>query len=159
MSRICRISKRSCNLRCHIDLSWWKFLSWIWKNIFRISSQIRHWWDGPKMSSCYHFVTILFPQILLDFSLRYKDIDCDAFLDSWPTNNVRLNDILTNQYETSVYTMWSQDIQDLLILLKLLPAKSNGRNLLSVQAFNKATEKLFVFRKVHLHNVPILFSF
>lgn len=37
---------------------------------------------------------------------------------------------------------------DLLILLKLNPAKANGRNLLKVESFNKAIDKLFVFRKV-----------
>lgn len=99
----------------------------------------------------FHFITAQFLQILFDFSVRYKEIDCNAFLDTWPTHSVRLNDILKDQYESSIYTMWTEDIQDLLILLKLLPAKTNGRNLLSVESFNKATEKLFVFRKVRLH--------
>lgn len=49
-----------------------------------------------------------------------------SFLNDWP--------VFTNQ--------------DILILLKLVSAKANGRNLFSVLSFNKATEKLFVFRKV-----------
>lgn len=85
---------------------------------------------------------------MFDFSVRYANIDSNAFLDSWPIYSSRLNDILKNQYASDVHTMWSADIQDLLILLKLLPARTNGRNLLSVESFSKATEKLFVFRKV-----------
>lgn len=43
--------------------------------------------------------------------------------------------------------MWSEDIQDLLVLLKLIRPKSNGRNDLPIESFNRAVNKLFVFRK------------
>lgn len=87
-------------------------------------------------------------QILFDFSHRFSDSDCDAFLGSWPEYRVRLKEILRNQYQASIRTTWSEDISDLLILLKLNPARANGRNLLTIESFNKAIEKLFVFRKV-----------
>lgn len=87
-------------------------------------------------------------QIQFEFCLRYPDTNSDAFLDSWPAYSIQLVDVLENQYQAKISTPWSEEIQMLLIFLKLLPARANGRNLLSISSFNKAIEKLFVFRKV-----------
>lgn len=45
--------------------------------------------------------------------------------------------------------MWPKEIQDLLILLKLVHPKAS-KNAMTVKAFNKAIDKLIIFRKVRI---------
>lgn len=70
------------------------------------------------------------------------------FLDQWPNLRKRLNNILHNQYKSSIQTLWPQDIQDILILLKLVHSKATGRNLQSILGFNNSIDKLIIFREV-----------
>lgn len=74
-------------------------------------------------------------------------IDHDAFVKCWPVYSERLNDILAVEFSSSIRTEWSKDIQDVLVLLKLLPPKGKSSTL-PFKSFNKAIAKLIVFRKV-----------
>lgn len=79
---------------------------------------------------------------------RFPDANVKVFVDEWPNIRTNLNIILRQQYQTNIQTIWPADINDLFILLKLIPGKSNGRYALTVQSFNKAIDKLIVFRTV-----------
>lgn len=68
-------------------------------------------------------------------------------MDEWPVIRNRLNEVLTDQYKTNIQTIWPKEIQDLLILLKLVHPKA-GRNIMTVLAFTKAMDKLIIFREV-----------
>lgn len=70
-------------------------------------------------------------------------------MDEWPNLCKRLNTILVQQYKSGIQTMWPKEVQDLLILLKLVHSKAS-KNEMSVKAFNKAIDNLIVFRKVRL---------
>lgn len=71
-----------------------------------------------------------------------------AFLELWPQYEPHLKDILSQDYKLCVQTVWPRGIENILILLKLLPAKSVGRNAQNVLSFNKAINKLIVFHEV-----------
>lgn len=86
-------------------------------------------------------------QILFDFVNRFPMCDPDVFRKSWPEKSLKLQNILLNDYPSNRFmTLWPKEIESLFILLKLLPAK-NGRNKI-VDVFQKAIEKLIVFREV-----------
>lgn len=80
--------------------------------------------------------------------LRYPTIDQNAFLVKWPKYATRVHDVLKTYYKKSIKTMWCKDIESILALLKMLPAKGNGRNLQSMETFNRSIDKLFWFRTV-----------
>lgn len=56
--------------------------------------------------------------------------------------------MLTTVYNSHIYTQWPKEIQDIMILLKLLPAKNDTKKVATLESFNKACDKLFLFRKV-----------
>lgn len=56
--------------------------------------------------------------------------------------------ILSDQYKIKTHTVWTPEIHEILLLLRLFPTKNIGRNLGTIISFNKAVDKLFVFREV-----------
>lgn len=70
-------------------------------------------------------------------------------IDNWATYSERFREILTQNYESSIHTMWSKEVEDILVILKLFPAKAGGRNAASgITSFNKTIDKLIVFCEV-----------
>lgn len=72
----------------------------------------------------------------------------DAFLQLWPKYELHLREILTQDYKLCVQTIWPKEIENILVLLKLFPAKSVGRNTSNILSFNKAVDKLIIFHEV-----------
>lgn len=82
-------------------------------------------------------------------------------IQKWPLYSKDLINMLTVTYNAHIYTQWPEDIQNVLILLKLLPAtkKAKKTNDGQIELFSKAMEKLFVFRKVIDKPIPIIQTF
>lgn len=59
-----------------------------------------------------------------------------------------LASVLNDHYKIVVHTVWMQEIHEILLLIRLFPLKSSGRNLGNIVSFVRAIEKLFVFKKV-----------
>lgn len=61
--------------------------------------------------------------------------------------------LFESQYDTSAFvTTWPEDIENILALLKLFPSSKVGKKSLANRAtFNRATQKLFVFRTVNTY--------
>lgn len=95
-------------------------------------------------------------QILFDFARRYSDANDGALLTSWPTYKVDLPTILQTKYESSIHSMWSGDVETLLISLKLNPNKANARNLLTAASFNKAIGKTHDMQNTVFYSVCML---
>lgn len=84
----------------------------------------------------------------MDFEIQFPDCFHHAFCDTWLIKGTKLGDVLNAEYGRHTFaTKWPEIVENLLILLKLLPAK-NGRKG-SVEVFKKAIQKLIVFRKVN----------
>lgn len=65
----------------------------------------------------------------------------------WSTKGEKLQVILMRDYPASAFVSnWPQDVEQLLILLKLLPSKNTRHN--NVEVFKKAIKKLIIFREV-----------
>lgn len=58
-------------------------------------------------------------------------------------------DLLTSHYNITMDKLWTADVESLLGLLKILPAKAAGKKIAVIEnAFKKAEQKLIVFRTV-----------
>lgn len=73
-----------------------------------------------------------------------------AFVNKWQQFSVGLDIVLKNQYASSMFfTNWPDDIEGILVLLKLLPANKVGRNALAKRdTFYKASERMIVYYQV-----------
>lgn len=90
----------------------------------------------------------MYLQISYDFSLRFPDADVSSLMNWWQQYSSRMMCVLKSHYKQTYHSLWPDQINDLLVLLKMLPAKAKGKNLDSIQTFKKAVTKLIVFRKV-----------
>lgn len=90
--------------------------------------------------------------ILIDYKDQYSDLETEnEFVVNWSKYSEGLDTLIKTQYEsTSFYTNWPEDIEQLLVLLKLLPASTLGKNKLAKPiTFHKSTEKVIVYKKVY----------
>lgn len=96
-----------------------------------------------KSPNCFvHF------QIPYEFSLHYPETNIDDFENVWNIFSEKVIDVLRTYYNRKISTGWHIDIEKILALLRMLPAKGTGRNLQSIKSFNETIDKLFVFRSV-----------
>lgn len=89
-------------------------------------------------------------QILFDFELRCRNVDTEAFVKIWPEFSTKWKNILRQNKQADQYaTMWSDDIDQFLIMMRLLPPGARGRNQVAQrQNFHSAIDKMIVFNKV-----------
>lgn len=66
----------------------------------------------------------------------------------WPNYALSMKAILENGYDKDVCTGWSEQIEQMLALLKLLPAKTTKNPKSPVLPFSKAIEKLITHSEV-----------
>lgn len=98
-------------------------------------------------------------QISYEFSLRYPNEDEFAFQNAWNMLSRRAVNVFESYYATKFKSSWTKDIDQLLVLLKMLPTKAAGKNLAQIESsFAKAEQKLIIFRMVKLlyFNIIIL---
>lgn len=80
------------------------------------------------------------------------DINPDAFLEIWPQMSQKLDQMLSKYYSRYAFdTDWPKDIENFLILIRLLPFKSGVRTLASAETFRNSIKRLLVFTNV-LHS-------
>lgn len=83
-------------------------------------------------------------QILFDFEQTYK-LAGGKLIENWSKYPIKLREILAS---SSFTTSWPRDIEDFLILLKLLPMSTKSPK--GVQTFDKSVENLIVFQPVSI---------
>lgn len=95
------------------------------------------------MNSQFHSGYIF--QIDFDFRIRHPEANSVALGPFWDKHGIILHRILTESYPKLAFkTGWSPEVDNLLTLLRLFPPK----NIPTAELFNKAIEKLLVFRPV-----------
>lgn len=70
----------------------------------------------------------------------------------WPLYSEKVKKMLElDKKDDNFATMWPEDVEKFLMLLKLLPAVACGKSTLpeGLQTFNKSVEKLIVFNQVN----------
>lgn len=78
-----------------------------------------------------------------------SQVNVNAFLDFWPEMSEKLNTVLNKYYPRQQFkTLWPKEIEDFLILLRLLPFKPGCRSLSSPETFQNSIKRLLVFSKV-----------
>lgn len=83
-------------------------------------------------------------QLALDFEQMFQSIDSNAFKTLWPGYAARLREISATRPDYTIGTNWSEQVEDVLLLLKIFPAKPNKRTI----NFHNLSEKLIVFSVV-----------
>lgn len=68
----------------------------------------------------------------MDFDLSHQEAKASALLENWPQYSAQLREMCAHEPKYKFASSWSQDIEDVLCLLKVLPSKG------------KSTEKLFL---------------
>lgn len=93
----------------------------------------------------FHFHLTPIYQIDFDFGIRHSEVDGAALGIFWGKHGNKLHKILIDSYpKLSFKSGWSQEVDNVLTLLRLFPAKNKP----TAELFNKAMEKLLVFRMV-----------
>lgn len=99
----------------------------------------------PTLSQFFKYCVF---QILYDFGIRYPNIESHVFEDFWKTGSGHLRLILNRYYSSNEFSsVWPREIEDFLILPRLLIAKNK-----SSEVFSKVIDKFIVFRTV-LYNI------
>lgn len=88
-------------------------------------------------------------QVLFDFDHRFETAKGDALVGNWKYMAIALSTHLNEHHKVKLITDWCPEIHEILVLLRLFPDKSVGRNLGTIANFNRAADKLFVFREVY----------
>lgn len=84
---------------------------------------------------------------MFDYDLRF--MNGDAFLRNWEDYRSMLRKMLQDKYISDQFTTsWCDDVNDLSILLKLLPYRVSNKKNTPRLSFNESISKLIVFRKV-----------
>lgn len=91
-------------------------------------------------------------QVEFEFGVIHKDPN--SFLINWPSYATKLKNLMKVEYKAQMFvSKWPSEIEDLLILLKLLPAKANGKNgVASAANFRDSIAKFIVFSDVIFFN-------
>lgn len=93
-------------------------------------------------------------QILKEFELAYPEISAFALIDKWIVFGPQLRDILTSHYKVKNFkTDWFEDIERILVLLKMFPARQVGRNVIASDTTFKTSVNQFI------HFEPVIQSF
>lgn len=89
--------------------------------------------------------------ISFEFEDRFGPLSAENdFVAQWKKHADVLDELIKSQFEAQMfYTNWSDDIEMLLIPLKLFPSNRTGKNKLAQRdTFYKASQKLIVYRQV-----------
>lgn len=83
---------------------------------------------------------------------EYKDVNANALLERWDSLALQLRTILKANYKNTTFkTEWSDEIENVLVLLMMMPSKQVGRNVIaSEKTFNDSVDKLLQFVKVNV---------
>lgn len=86
----------------------------------------------------------------MEFARAFREINGNALLEKWESFKNQLRGIMVNQFNVQHFkTGWNNNIEDVLVLLKLLPSKQIGRNVISsTSTFNSAIENLIQYMPV-----------
>lgn len=92
-------------------------------------------------------------QILVDFTLRFG-LQPNVFFYSWESCKKNVKTALQMHENTDDFeTGFSEEIDNFLMLLKLLPERQKGRKTTRMRLnFNKMIDRLVAFSKVHFLN-------
>lgn len=90
----------------------------------------------------------------MDFMLSYQEANDNALSENWPQYSTRLREICTLEPKYKFTSGWSQEIEDVLRLLKVLPSKGKSCEKL----FSNTCMKLISFRVVSNKDSRINFN-
>lgn len=99
-----------------------------------------------------------FTQILYDFTVHYPTADPDGLMKKWQNIGLHIKKVLSEQYKNkNVNAGWSDDIEQVLALLKALPAKAGRNTRGQIVPFIQAVDKLIVHSEVKIILVSVWF--
>lgn len=82
-------------------------------------------------------------QLLADYASQYKELNSEAFFQKWPKYQQKLRELCNAKFKCEKHTPWPDEMENILLLVKLFNAKKVTDNL---QSFHTAVDKMMVFR-------------
>lgn len=89
-----------------------------------------------------------YKQAVFDFTVQYSGAEHNGFQNNWPKYGSSIKEVLKSSYSTTITTGWCESIEQILALMKILPAKSGTKTKSSVVPFIKAIDHLILFCEV-----------
>lgn len=80
----------------------------------------------------------------MDFCGLHPNVNPNAFTEVWPEYGPKIRKIAVGNRPAMRFTTWLQDIEDILLLLKLFPIKKNNAS----KKFLDSTKDLIVYVQV-----------
>lgn len=89
--------------------------------------------------------------------LANPNVNAYAFLNKWSTISPQIRNILSSHYQKGNFkTDWSEDVENILVLLKMFPSRQVGRNVIASDSnFKKALEEFIHFEPVKLAKISL----
>lgn len=111
--------------------------------------QIMHLSNSIFKTLCgIRFDRFISPQLLSDYEAQYADLNCNVFLEEWHNYQRKLRDYCNKKFKCKKHSAWPDEIENVLLLLKLFPSKTRGAKNAEPQSFYKSIDKLIVFNVV-----------
>lgn len=92
---------------------------------------------------------------MYDFIIRFPKANADVFIEKWPFYASNMKNVLLDSYKQEMGTLWSEEVEQLLVVLKLLPAKGGSKGGAGILPFIRAIDKLIVHSDVCILCKPL----
>lgn len=89
----------------------------------------------------------------MKFNRNQKESNANGLQDIWLTLSQNLDFVLGKYYQRQTFkTEWPKEIENFLILIRLLPFKPGARSLASVETFQNSVKRLLIFSNVYMQD-------
>lgn len=102
--------------------------------------------NGNETYNIISITPYAFFQILDDFTGQFTHLKHDEFIQKWPMYGPRLRTIVNHGKERMRHTVWSRDVEEILLVLKMFPIKKKC----AANQFADVIKQLIVFAEVKL---------
>lgn len=85
---------------------------------------------------------------MFDFGQQFPDADSNGFIKNWALISNEMKKVLKEYYRSDINTLWTDEVEQLLILMKILPARASQKTKKTALPFVKAIDRLIVFSEV-----------
>lgn len=76
----------------------------------------------------------------------FANVDPNSFLNTWPLTKTTFRNYLEKEMKTGLHTDYAEEIEDILVLLRLLPSNVASKKYIeTVENFEQAIKELIIY--------------
>lgn len=118
-----------------------------------------YYWFFMGWSLFLSLVALRLSSTIHQYMIQYINLNCNAFLEDWPRYQQKLRNHCNEKYKCRKHSAWPDEIENVLLLLKLFPSKTRGVNAAESPSFYKSIDKLVIFNVVRSRAMYTLTTF